>query len=286
MISYGMPVLIENQTLEDNVALCARLGLSFVELNMSFPDYQVERLERTDTLISAGEAAGVYYTLHLDEDLNVASFNPLVARAARETVRRAIEATKRLIVLRDHFGDRTQPLTLNMHMNHGIHVTLPDRIVRLYECDFDAYMAAIDSFRAQCEAWIADSPIVISIENTDGYLPFERSAVERLLQSPKFGLTWDIGHSNARGEADMGFIMAHEERLAHFHIHDGTQSPPRDHLALGDGMIPLMERLDTARRHNARCVLETKTIEALGRSIAWLRERGLWEEPAERRRLR
>ena len=38
MLQFGMPTLIENRTLEDNIALCKELGLSFVELNMNFPE--------------------------------------------------------------------------------------------------------------------------------------------------------------------------------------------------------------------------------------------------------
>ena len=33
MLEFGMPTLIENKTLEDNIALCKQLGLSFIELN-------------------------------------------------------------------------------------------------------------------------------------------------------------------------------------------------------------------------------------------------------------
>ena len=36
-MQFGMPTLIENKTLEDNIALCKRLGLKFIELNMNFP---------------------------------------------------------------------------------------------------------------------------------------------------------------------------------------------------------------------------------------------------------
>jgi hypothetical protein len=44
MIQFGMPTLIENQTLEENVNLCSNLGLNFIELNMNFPEYQIQRL--------------------------------------------------------------------------------------------------------------------------------------------------------------------------------------------------------------------------------------------------
>ena len=93
-----------------------------------------------------------------------------------------------------------------------------------------------------------------------------------ILESPKFGLTWDIGHSKATGEKDVPFLMEHRKNLIHFHIHDGSEKPPQNHLALGDGEISLMERLKLAESRNGRCVLETKTISALKQSVQWLRE--------------
>lgn len=274
-MQFGMPTLIENRTLEDNAALCRRLGLRFVELNMNFPEYQVDRLERTDALISIAEETGIYFTIHLDENLNVADFNPLISGAYLETVRRTVAVAKRLLPLRDRFGDGNQPLTVNMHMHHGIYITLPDRKVQMYDRNFDTYIQAFRRFRALCEEWIGDSDIRIAVENTDGFRPYEQRAVEYLMESPCFGLTWDIGHSKATHEQDVPFILSHEEKLLHFHIHDGTEAPPRNHLALGDGEIDLMDRLRLAQSRSARCVLETKTIDALERSVAWLRREGL-----------
>ena len=57
----------------------------------------------------------------------------------------------------------------------------------------------------------------------------------------------------------------------HFHIHDGKENPPKNHLSLGDSEIDLMERLEMAEKCNARCVLETKTIEALRKSVQWIK---------------
>ena len=51
MIQFGMPTLIENRILEDNVSLCSSLGLRFIELNMNFPEYQVDKLEQTSGLL-------------------------------------------------------------------------------------------------------------------------------------------------------------------------------------------------------------------------------------------
>lgn len=130
MIQFGMPTLIENKTLEENGALCSSLGLKFIELNMNFPEYQVDRLEHTDHLVKTAEQAGIYYTIHLDENLNIADFNRLVSDAYLETVRRSIAVAKKLLFLRDQYGDSSQPFTLNMHMNHGMkdaYADLPPR---------------------------------------------------------------------------------------------------------------------------------------------------------------
>ena len=273
-MQFGMPTLIENRTLEQNASLCRRLGLNFIELNMSFPEYQADRLEQTGDLIRIADRYGIYFTIHLDENMNVADFNRLVSGAWLETVRRSILAAQKLLCCRDRYGDRRQPVTLNMHMNHGVHITLPDRKVQMYDRDFDVYMESFAVFRSSCEEWISNSDVMIALENTDGFREYEKAALEVLLESPKFGLTWDIGHSKAIREADVPFLLEHQDRLIHFHIHDGTEIPPRNHLALGDGEIDLKERLWLAGSRNARCVLETKTIEALERSVLWLRENG------------
>ena len=119
--------------------------------------------------------------------------------------------------LRDCLDPEKRPLTLNMHMNPGIYITLPDRKVQMYERDFETYMKAFASFRAE-----------------------------------------------------------HQDRLIHFHIHDATETPAKNHLALGDGELDLTARLGLAAQRNARCVLETKTVEALKKSVAWLKEHQLW----------
>lgn len=54
-----------------------------------------------------------------------------------------------------------------------------------------------------------------------------------------------IGHSKGAGELDVLFILSHKDKLSHFYIHDGREHPPKDHLALGDGEIDLIERRKT-----------------------------------------
>ena len=187
-----------------------------------------------------------------------------------ETVKRTIEVAKRMVPLKNSYGEPSQPLTINMHMHHGIFITLPDKKVHMYDRDFPVYMEYFRFFREACETWIGDADIKIAVENTDGFREYEKRAIEYLLDSPYFVLTWDIGHSKAVKEIDTPFLLEHRDALKHFHIHDGKENPPKNHLALGDGEIDLVQRLEMARQCNARCVLETKTIEALRASVQWM----------------
>lgn len=269
-MQYGMPTLIENKTLNDNIMLCKELGLNFIELNMNFPEYQIDKLEKVTDFYKAADDAEIYYTIHLDENLNIADFNPLVRDAYLETARRTIEVAKKFVELKNKYGDEHQSVTINMHMHHGIYITLPDRKVQMYERDFDIYMDYFKVYRDSCEKWIGETDVKIAIENTEGFRDYEKKAIDYLLASPCFVLTWDIGHSKATGEKDVPYILERKEKLKHFHIHDGKENPPKNHLGLGDGEIDLGERLSLAKECNARCVLETKTIEALRKSVGWI----------------
>lgn len=47
-------------------------------------------------------------------------------------------------------------------------------------------------------------------------------------------------------------------------------------MILGTGEIDLEQRLNIAKKYHCRCVVETKTIEALRKSVLWLREKEIF----------
>ena len=44
-------------------------------------------------------------------------------------------------------------------------------------------------------------------------------------------------------------------------------------MTLGTGEVDLLQRMELAEKSNSRCVIETKTIEALRESVRWLKEK-------------
>jgi sugar phosphate isomerase/epimerase len=231
---------------------------------MNLPQYQSNEIDVLELNLCA-EKYGIYYTIHLDENLNPCDINPAVADAYTNTVVQAIQLAHRLQI----------PI-LNVHLSSGVYFTLPDKKVFLFEKYKDIYLKKLSAFRDACSVAIGNADIKICIENTNGYSRsnFLLEGLDFLLESPCFALTFDIGHNHTSGKDDESIILARHEKLVHMHIHDAIEN--RDHLVLGTGDLDIEFYLNLAREQNCRCVLETKTEEALRRSIRYLKEKHLF----------
>lgn len=252
-IDFGMPTLIETNSIESCVKLCKELGLDFIELNMNLPQYQIESIDIQQFKLIC-ESEDIYFTIHLDENLNVCDFNNEIVDAYTKTVLSTIDIAKQLKI----------PV-INMHMSNGVYFTLPNEKVFLFNRYKDIYLIKLKEFRDMCKKVIGDSNIKICIENCSGYKEFEIEGIELLLESSVFALTFDIGHSHVVNGIDEPFINKHIDRLYHMHAHDATGRG--NHLPLGTGEINISEKFSIARDHNCRVVLETKTIEGLKQSV-------------------
>jgi sugar phosphate isomerase/epimerase len=255
-IEFGMPTLLELKNIEECAALAGALGLSFVEINMNMPQYQIERLDAKALRRLA--AGGLYFTFHLDENFNPSDFNRLVARAYIETA----VATVRL-------AREIGAPVVNLHLAEGIYFSLPGRKAYLFDVYRDQYLKGLTDFRNACRE-VAGDEVTLSVENTSGFLPFMREGLELLLDCPCFSLTLDVGHGHAASGADEAFFLEHRERLSHIHLHDAVGESC--HLALGRGEIDLPEKLSLAAARGCRCVVETKTADALRASVEWLKD--------------
>lgn len=254
-MQWGMPSLVEFDNIDENIGLCRKLGLNFIELNMNLPMFQPELIEKLP------RSEDFFYTIHMDENFCPADFNPLIAKAWMETMCSTIRAAVKI----------GAPV-INMHMSKGVYFTLPEKKVYLFERYRDGYFEQIQRLREICEKEIGEAPVRICIENTGGYADFQKQAIDLLLESDCFALTWDLGHWH-KGRIDDGpFMTERRERIRHFHVHDaGTAG---DHLPLGEGNVDLNGMLRFADACGARCVLETKTSAAMKSSVDWLRGHG------------
>lgn len=273
-LHFGMPTLIELNSLKENVELCKKLKLNFIELNMNIPLFSVLGIEDENNfelkkiieeLNFYQKEFGIYYTIHLDENFNFADSNIYIKNAYLKTLKAVIKNSKKI----------NCPI-INMHLNKGIYFTLPTEKVFLFEKYKEEFNNSLEEFIKFCNCENSDSNIFISIENTDGWTDFEKKSIEKILMNKNFSLTFDIGHSQAIGNIDQDFILKNKSKLKHFHIHDGTlpnaatKQFGKNHLQLGTGNINLKEKIYLAKETNSRCVIETKTVESLVESVKWI----------------
>jgi sugar phosphate isomerase/epimerase len=257
-MEFGMPTLLENKDIEACVELCKELSLDFIELNMNFPQYQIDTIDIA-YYRALSETNHIYFTIHLEEALNVCGYNKEVTAAYIRTVLQTIDIAKQLKV----------PI-LNMHMADGIYVTLPEERVYLFGRFKELYHQMLREFRDKCEEAIGSCGIRICIENSNGYSEYAKEGIELLLESSVFALTFDLGHDHVLGGMDEPFIRRHKDRLIHMHLHDAIGK--QNHLALGAGEIDIIDKLALAKECDCRCVLETKTIAGLKESAEKLRD--------------
>ena len=273
-LHFGMPTLIELNSLKENIELCKKLKLNFIELNMNIPLFSVLGIEDENNfelkkiieeLNFYQKEFGIYFTIHLDENFNFADSNIYIKNAYLKTLKAVIKNSKKI----------NCPI-INMHLSKGIYFTLPTEKVFLFEKYKEEFNNSLEEFIKFCNCENSDSNVFISIENTDGWTDFEKKSIEKILMNKNFSLTFDVGHSQAIGNIDQDFILKNKSKLKHFHIHDGTlpnaatKQFGKNHLQLGTGNINLKEKIYLAKETNSRCVIETKTVESLVESVKWI----------------
>lgn len=246
---FGMPTLIEVNTLEDNMKLCKSLGLDFVEINMNLPQYQNLNIEETRTFI---EKYKVQVSFHANECIDPFNLDDQI----RSGYLSALEKTFCM-------AEQLEVKKVTIHLSKGVYFTMPNRKIYLYE----KFEDQLKVFTNDLIALLEEYDVNLLLENT-GILGhgFVKRICEQLIEHPKIFLTYDIGHDYSSGYKDQAFYEKHKKQIRHYHIHDAIGE--KNHLALFTGEIDLDPYLSQAS------VIEVKTIEALTTSVNTLKERG------------
>jgi sugar phosphate isomerase/epimerase len=201
---------------------------------------------------------GASFTLHLPEELDIAQFYDTIRNAHTAALLAALDICAELGIEK-----------MNMHMGAGVYFTLPERKLYLYDKYRDLYLSNIIGSLDVIAPRLESTGIALLIENTGIFgMGFVQDAVDRLLECPNVGLTWDIGHDYSSGRIDSMFIEERADRVQHMHLHDAVGAS--NHLPLYSGEIDMAPMLDFARRHACSCVIETKTVRGLELSVQGL----------------
>ncbi len=252
-----MPALVECGDIYGCIKVAEENKLDFIEINMSFPNYQPNSLNAI-SLCEEAKSAGIFYTIHADEQLNPFDFNPDVAKCYFKVMADCID-----------FAKAIGAPVINMHLLKGVYVTLPDKVILLTDVYKNEYLSRVKAFISMCEERIGDSGIRIAIENVDSnpFTESQISALEYFMQSPVFGLTLDVGHDDCLAGKDRHIFDKYRSRLCHMHLHDSDGK--HAHLPLGSGRVEIGEKLAMIGSRGY-CLVEVKTVDGLKKSLEYL----------------
>lgn len=249
-----MPTLIELKNFKEQAKLAKALNLDFIEINMTLPEYfsmDVNEVKAVKTNYN------LELSMHLSETLDPFDLDPIIRQARLEQLKTQIKLGQAIGVFR-----------YSMHLSLGVYFKLPNEKVYLYETYQEKYLKHVEEFIAIVESY----DIQMCIENTGIHqTPFIQAVTEILLKSPHFKLTYDIGHDITNGNVDREFYHRHDNKIVHYHIHDGNDKT--NHLKLYDGEFDIDGVVKKAYEKHADMVIEVKTKEGLMTSIKELKEK-------------
>lgn len=258
-IKYGMPQLLDIQEIERNIQLCEKLGLNFIELNTNLPTCQPDRIN-VKYLNRLKKQYGVEFTIDLPEDIDLGHFN----RREREAYLKIVEES---IGIADRLGVKF----LNLKMNSGVHFAIPNDEIELYDAYKKEYLANIKACREAIELFLGGTGVMLSIQNT-GILnrPHIQEAVEMLLESHRFCLTWDLNQDYCHCGVDHSFILKHINRVKYVHL-DDTILANQNLSSFNEEIID--EAFHLLRENKPTILIEVRTQGALIDSVARLKEK-------------
>lgn len=247
---FGMPTLIEKDSILDNVILCNELGLDFIELNMNLPYCINADIEE---LLKLKEEYDIEFTLHFPEEIDFGCFY--------EEIRQAnIILFNNIAKWASEFGVEK----INIHLNPGVHFTLPEEKVFVYDKYRDRFIEKFMDSMIRITEIASSFGIEVCVENMKIH-EFMEETFKRMLNIENLYFTWDVGHDAMSNYKMERIYLKHPHKVSHMHLHDYNGNS--DHQILFDGIIPIKERIKFAKENNLTVVIETKTEEALRKSV-------------------
>src|SRR5690554_2430166 len=256
-MKIGMPTLIEVPDIIQTVELCKELGLSFIELNMNMPEFCPEKLT-SELVKKLSKSKNIDFTLHLPEEIDLASFHPVIRQG---NIKRCCEAIT--------WASRAGINLVNMHVNSGIYFTLPDQKVWIYDKYKQQFSDNVKAAFDKILRVAKKAGVTLCIENSGNFhYPFILEVVDNLALIEELCFTWDIGHDAKTGFKEKQILFRYKSKIRHMHLHDYKEG--MDHQPLFTGEIDIKEMLLFANNYDLKVVIEIKTVDSLKKSIKLL----------------
>lgn len=245
-----MPILVEFHSLSENIDLCKKLNLDFIELNLDIPYCFIDRLD-TNSLKNNN------FTIHLSEKFDVGELNNSLRNFYLNEIEKIIS-----------FGTKYNIFKYNLHLDPGIHFSLPNKKIFIYEEYIDDYLRAYEDSCNILSKIANKYNATILFENVK-VESYTLKVIDLIAKYDNLFFTLDLGHNIRYGNLAKEKFMEYSNKIKHIHLHDFNGS--KDHQELFTGLLNVKEELNFCKQHNLDVLIEVKRKEELINSVNKLR---------------
>ena len=245
-----MPILVEFHSLSENIDLCKKLNLDFIELNLDIPYCFIDRLD-TNSLKNNN------FTIHLSEKFDVGELNNSLRNFYLNEIEKIIS-----------FGIKYNIFKYNLHLDPGIHFSLPNKKIFIYEEYIDDYLRAYEDSCNILSKLANKYNATILFENVK-VESYTLKVIDIIAKYDNLFFTLDLGHNIRYGNLAKEKFMEYSNKIKHIHLHDFNGS--KDHQELFTGLLNIKEELNFCKQHNLDVLIEVKRKEELINSVNKLR---------------
>ena len=245
-----MPILVEFHSLSENIDLCKKLNLDFIELNLDIPYCFIDRLD-TNSLKNNN------FTIHLSEKFDVGELNNSLRNFYLNEIEKIIS-----------FGIKYNIFKYNLHLDPGIHFSLPDKKIFIYEEYIDDYLRAYEDSCNILSKLANKYNATILFENVK-VESYTLKVIDIIAKYDNLFFTLDLGHNIRYGNLAKEKFMEYSNKIKHIHLHDFNGS--KDHQELFTGILNVKDELDFCKQHSLDVLIEVKRKEELINSVNKLR---------------
>ena len=248
-----MPILVEFHSLAENIELCHELNLDFIELNLDIPYCFPENMD--SKLLKENN-----FTLHLSEKVDVGELNNSLREFYLNEIEKIIS-----------FGTKYNIFKYNLHLDPGIHFSLPDKKVFIYQEYLNDYLKA---YKSSCDILsnIAKRYNAIILFENVKIETYTLKAIEIISSYDNLFFTLDLGHNIRYGNIAKEKFLKYDNKIKHIHLHDFNGL--KDHQELFIGILNIKEELDFCKSKNLDVLIEVKRKEELVNSVNKLKTHG------------
>ena len=162
------------------------------------------------------------------------------------------------------FGTKFNIYKYNLHLDPGIHFSLPDKKVFIYQEYLKEYLNA---YKRSCDllSKIADKYNAIILFENVKIESYTLKAIEAISNYNNLFFTLDLGHNIRYGNVAKEQFLKYENKIRHIHLHDFNGL--KDHQELFTGLLNIKEELDFCEKNNLDVLIEVKRKEELINSV-------------------